>query len=65
MSVRHPSHNTIGITLNLIISSRSADPDAAGIERLLGLEHIKSENLYIRSWGDVAASLFSETALSQ
>ncbi len=35
-------------------TSRLADPDAAGIERFVGLEHIEPENLHIRSWGNVA-----------
>jgi type I restriction enzyme S subunit len=35
-------------------STRTANPLAAGIERFVGLEHIKPENLHIRSWGNVA-----------
>ncbi|MDW9819712.1 hypothetical protein GOC60_32480 [Sinorhizobium meliloti] len=32
---------------------RIADPDAAGIERVIGLEHIEPGDLRIRRWGDV------------
>ena len=34
--------------------ARVADPEAAGIERVVGLEHIESGDLRIRRWGDVA-----------
>ncbi|KQZ27882.1 hypothetical protein ASD50_20240 [Mesorhizobium sp. Root552] len=34
--------------------ARVADPEAAGIERVVGLEHIEPGNLRIRRWGDVA-----------
>ncbi len=34
--------------------ARVADPAAEGIERYLGIEHIKPEDLRIRSWGLVA-----------
>ncbi len=34
--------------------SRVADPEAAGIERVVGLEHIEPGDLRIRRWGDVA-----------
>ena len=34
--------------------ARVADPDAAGIERVVGLEHIEPGDLRIRRWGDVA-----------
>ena len=33
---------------------RSADPEAEGIERYVGIEHIEPEDLRIRSWGSVA-----------
>jgi type I restriction enzyme S subunit len=33
---------------------RVADPEAAGIERVVGLEHIDPGDLRIRRWGDVA-----------
>jgi type I restriction enzyme, S subunit len=33
---------------------RVADPEAAGIERVVGLEHIEPGDLRIRHWGDVA-----------
>ncbi len=32
-----------------------ADPEAEGLERIIGLEHIKSENIHIKSWGNIAA----------
>jgi type I restriction enzyme S subunit len=35
-------------------TERCADPQAAGIERFVGLEHITPEDLRIRSWGLVA-----------
>jgi len=34
--------------------ARVADPEAAGIERVVGLEHIEPGDLCIRRWGDVA-----------
>lgn len=34
--------------------ARVADPEAAGIERVVGLEHIEPGDLRIRRWGDVA-----------
>lgn len=34
--------------------ARVADPEAAGIERVVGLEHIDPGDLRIRRWGDVA-----------
>lgn len=34
--------------------ARAADPEAAGIERVVGLEHIEPGDLRIRRWGDVA-----------
>ena len=34
--------------------ARVADPEAAGIERVVGLEHIEPGHLRIRRWGDVA-----------
>lgn len=34
--------------------TRVADPEAAGIERVVGLEHIEPGDLRIRRWGDVA-----------
>lgn len=34
--------------------ARVADPEAAGIERFVGLEHIEPGDLRIRRWGDVA-----------
>ncbi len=34
--------------------ARAADPEAAGIERVVGLEHIEPGELRIRRWGDVA-----------
>lgn len=34
--------------------SRVTDPEAAGIERVVGLEHIDPGDLRIRRWGDVA-----------
>lgn len=34
--------------------ARTADPVAAGIERVVGLEHIEPGDLRIRRWGDVA-----------
>ena len=34
--------------------ARVADPEAAGIERFVGLEHIEPGDLRIRLWGDVA-----------
>lgn len=34
--------------------ARVADPEAAGIERVVGLEHIERGDLRIRRWGDVA-----------
>lgn len=34
--------------------ARVADPEAAGIERVVGLEHIEPGDLSIRRWGDVA-----------
>lgn len=34
--------------------ARVADPEAAGIERVVGLEHIQPGDLRIRRWGDVA-----------
>ena len=34
--------------------ARSKDPEADGFERYLGLEHLKPNDLKIRSWGDVA-----------
>ena len=34
--------------------ARVADPEAAGIERVVGLEHIEPGELRIRRWGDVA-----------
>lgn len=33
---------------------RVADPEAAGIERVVGLEHIEPGDLRVRRWGDVA-----------
>ncbi len=33
--------------------ARVADPEAAGIERVVGLEHIEPGDLRIRRWGDV------------
>jgi type I restriction enzyme S subunit len=33
--------------------ARVADPEAAGIERVVGLEHIEPDDLRIRRWGDV------------
>ena len=41
-------------SLLTLSSSRTADPASAGIDRFVGLEHIKPENLHIRSWGNVA-----------
>src|SRR5574337_999548 len=35
-------------------TERCADPQAAGVERYVGLEHITPEDLRIRSWGLVA-----------
>ena len=34
--------------------ARVADPEVAGIERVVGLEHIDPGDLRIRRWGDVA-----------
>lgn len=34
--------------------ARVADPEATGIERVVGLEHIEPGDLRIRRWGDVA-----------
>lgn len=34
--------------------ARVADPEAAGIERVVGLEHIEPGDLRIRRWGDVS-----------
>lgn len=34
--------------------ARVADPEAAGIDRVVGLEHIEPGDLRIRRWGDVA-----------
>lgn len=34
--------------------ARVADPEAAGVERVVGLEHIEPGDLRIRRWGDVA-----------
>lgn len=34
--------------------ARVADPEAAGIQRVVGLEHIEPGDLRIRRWGDVA-----------
>lgn len=34
--------------------TRVADPEAAGIERVVGLEHIEPRDLRIRRWGDMA-----------
>lgn len=34
--------------------ARVVDPEAAGIERVVGLEHIEPRDLRIRRWGDVA-----------
>ena len=34
--------------------ARVADPEAVGIERVVGLEHIEPGDLRIRRWGDVA-----------
>ncbi|GJE10072.1 restriction endonuclease subunit S [Methylobacterium longum] len=34
--------------------ARTANPEAAGIERVVGLEHIKPGDLRIRRWSDVA-----------
>lgn len=34
--------------------ARVADPEAAGIKRVVGLEHIEPGDLRIRRWGDVA-----------
>ncbi|MCB2046329.1 MAG: restriction endonuclease subunit S [Novosphingobium sp.] len=34
--------------------ARVADPETAGIERVVGLEHIEPGDLRIRRWGDVA-----------
>lgn len=34
--------------------ARAADPEAAGIERVVGLEHIEPGDLRIRRWGDMA-----------
>jgi type I restriction enzyme S subunit len=34
--------------------ARVADPEAAGIERVVGLEHIEPGDLRVRRWGDVA-----------
>ncbi len=34
--------------------ARVADPEAAGIERVVGLEHIEPGDLRIRRWGEVA-----------
>ncbi len=34
--------------------ARVTDPEAAGIERVVGLEHIEPGDLRIRRWGDVA-----------
>jgi type I restriction enzyme S subunit len=34
--------------------ARVADPEAAGIERVVGLEHIEPGDLRIQRWGDVA-----------
>ena len=33
---------------------RSKDPEADGLERYVGLEHLEPGDLKIRSWGDVA-----------
>lgn len=35
-------------------NARVADPEAAGIERIVGLEHVEPGDLRIRRWGDVA-----------
>jgi type I restriction enzyme S subunit len=35
-------------------TDRIADPNTAGVERYVGLEHITPEDLHIRSWGLVA-----------
>jgi type I restriction enzyme S subunit len=32
-------------------TDRCADPEAEGIERYVGIEHIQPEDLRIRSWG--------------
>jgi type I restriction enzyme S subunit len=37
-----------------LAKARVADPEAAGIERFVGLEHIEPGDLRIRRWGDVA-----------
>ena len=29
------------------------DPEAEGLERIVGLEHIESENFHIKSWGNI------------
>jgi type I restriction enzyme S subunit len=37
-----------------LCKDRSSDPEADGIERYVGLEHLEPEDLRIRSWGLVA-----------
>lgn len=37
-----------------LCKDRSSDPEAEGIERYVGLEHLEPEDLRIRSWGLVA-----------
>jgi type I restriction enzyme S subunit len=37
-----------------LAKARVADPEAAGIERVVGLEHIEPGDLRIRRWGEVA-----------
>ena len=37
-----------------LAKDRAAEPLSVGLERFVGLEHIESENLHIRSWGNVA-----------
>ena len=36
-------------------AERTSDPEAAGLERYVGLEHLDPGDLTIRRWGDVAA----------
>lgn len=36
-------------------AERTSDPEAAGLERYVGLEHLEPGDLTIRRWGDVAA----------
>jgi len=37
-----------------LVTERSSEPEAAGFERFVGLEHIEPGDLRIRRWGDVA-----------